>query len=615
MSNDIRSILDRLATVEGRLSPAQQKVPQLPALFKPRGIRALGSKTDPAHPMDGYMVGDSVEPRRTALEEAMAEIEEDMLSKVKKSLTQYLDRLEKKVAVSRDLKDKAVDAVEKGKAEEDLDEFAPVGGDDREPDEEEILRQLAAQWWNGTEKQMAKAQNTLAAMGWEIGPDESGDDDAGVYVYRIGDQSGRDTIPFAHSELDLLDELDYSAASGATAQPSVNQQAQTAGNAIKKYMPGATKFAANTVRQMKGQDPTKDPSYAKLSPAQQQQYVQAQKTIDATDADELEKFDSNQAAANIQGMAKSVVNPANMPDVTLKPIQYADGVAPSDRKTAADYPPATVGPMEEDELKAIRRLAFGKEELDELDFSGSTPPQAQANKLDAAGNQISQAKQDIEAGNNVKGAFNAARGINQALDAGGATLGDKASLAWTGLKAAGSAGLAYMQGKNPQAAAADSVAKSIVSPLSGVDVKQAAATAQQYRGPNAQDITKDPQFAKLPLAKQQQVTQAQQQVRDMSDDNFANVQNFDAKQTQANLASAMKEETTPAATFEMADGKSLDCYGDDNKGYELRHGKQALPSRFKNLDDAGMAVRLYQARKQQQQRPEQDLSQDYIEER
>ena len=121
MSNDIRSILDRLATVEGRLSPAQQKVPQLPALFKPRHIRALGSKTDPAHPMDGYMVGDSIEPRKTALEEAMAEIEEDMLSKVKKDLTTYLDKLEKRVRVDRDLKDKAQDAVERGDVEEEID--------------------------------------------------------------------------------------------------------------------------------------------------------------------------------------------------------------------------------------------------------------------------------------------------------------------------------------------------------------------------------------------------------------------------------------------------------------------------------------------------------------
>jgi hypothetical protein len=313
MSNDIRSILDRLATVEGRLSPAQQKVPQLPALFKPRHIRALGAKTDPAHPMDGYMVGDSVEPRRTALEEAMAEIEEDMLSKVKKDLTTYLDKLEKKVAVSRDLKDKAKDAVEKQQPEEDLDEFAPVGGDDREPDEEEILRQLAAHWWNGTEQQMVKAQNTLAAMGWEIGPDESGDDDAGVYVYRIGDEDGRDTVAFAHSDLDLNEEIDT------------------------------------------------DP-------------------------------------AAIQG--------------------------PSD-------------PL------------------------------------------------DTETAHNIEA------GITDKLNA-------------------------------PQA---------------------------------------------------------------------------------------------PQATFEMADGVALECWGDDDSGYELRHGEKRLPSRFKSLDDVGMAVKLYQARKRQQQRPEQDPSQDYIEER
>jgi len=207
MSDDIRSILDRLATVEGRLSPAQQRVPQLPALFKPRHIRALGAKTDPAHPMDDYMVGDSVEPTRTALEETMAEIEEDMISKVKKDLTQYLDQLEKKVRVDRDLKDKAKDAVQKHQPEE-IEEFAPVGGDDREPDEEEILRQLAAQWWNGTEQQMAKAQNTLAAMGWEIGQDESGDDDAGVFVVRAGDEHGNSYMAFNHSDLDLNEELD-----------------------------------------------------------------------------------------------------------------------------------------------------------------------------------------------------------------------------------------------------------------------------------------------------------------------------------------------------------------------------------------------------------------------
>jgi hypothetical protein len=128
MSNDIRQMLERLATVEGRLTPTgvnhglnsqQREVPQLPALFKPKHIRALGSRTDPAHPMDGYMVGDSTAPRGNALEEAIAEIEEDMVSKVKKDLTQYLDHLEKKGHVSNELKNKARDAIERGEVEED----------------------------------------------------------------------------------------------------------------------------------------------------------------------------------------------------------------------------------------------------------------------------------------------------------------------------------------------------------------------------------------------------------------------------------------------------------------------------------------------------------------
>ena len=84
-----------------------------------------------------------------------------------------------------------------------INEFAPLGGDDREPDEEEILRQLAAQWWNGTEQQMKKAQQTLQAMGWDIGQDESGDDDAGVFVIRVGDENGDSYIAFNHSDLSL----------------------------------------------------------------------------------------------------------------------------------------------------------------------------------------------------------------------------------------------------------------------------------------------------------------------------------------------------------------------------------------------------------------------------
>jgi len=153
MSDDIRSILQRLTALEETatitpvgvkhgLNKQQKGVPQLPALFKPKKITALGSKTDPQHPMKGMAVG----ANESKLAEAMAEIEEDMISRVRADLNHYLDRLEKKVAgddgqrekdtpeldkladkekIDRDLVIKALDAVEKHQAEEDVEEAAP----------------------------------------------------------------------------------------------------------------------------------------------------------------------------------------------------------------------------------------------------------------------------------------------------------------------------------------------------------------------------------------------------------------------------------------------------------------------------------------------------------
>ena len=40
-------------------------------------------------------------------------------------------------------------------------------------------------------------------MGWEIGQDESGDDDAGVFLIRTGDEHGDSYIAFNHSDLEL----------------------------------------------------------------------------------------------------------------------------------------------------------------------------------------------------------------------------------------------------------------------------------------------------------------------------------------------------------------------------------------------------------------------------
>jgi len=102
MNDDIAKILDRLRMIESDLTPVsvkhglnkqQKSVPQLPALFKPENVSpVLGGKQK--KPFGNHMVGDSQEPTRNALAEQMAEIDEDMLSRVRQDLTQYLDYLE-----------------------------------------------------------------------------------------------------------------------------------------------------------------------------------------------------------------------------------------------------------------------------------------------------------------------------------------------------------------------------------------------------------------------------------------------------------------------------------------------------------------------------------------
>jgi len=141
MSDPIYGIIERLALIEGKTTPVnvkhglnkqQQGVPQLPALFKPRDISTtLTKKPYQAHPMDGYMVGETAlsgaddlraklkalqdlerepghdkeavrqrkldldkEARQKGLSEAMQEVEEDMVSKVKQRFTDYLEQLE-----------------------------------------------------------------------------------------------------------------------------------------------------------------------------------------------------------------------------------------------------------------------------------------------------------------------------------------------------------------------------------------------------------------------------------------------------------------------------------------------------------------------------------------
>jgi hypothetical protein len=84
---------------------------------------------------------------------------------------------------------------------ERLKEFAPSdgdGGDDGEFDED-ILRKLASQWFNGDED--PRVEQLLAAAGWEIGQDEGYDDEPGVFVVMSGDDDGRSYISWSADDL------------------------------------------------------------------------------------------------------------------------------------------------------------------------------------------------------------------------------------------------------------------------------------------------------------------------------------------------------------------------------------------------------------------------------
>jgi hypothetical protein len=122
MSNDIRDIIERLAILEGRITPVdvkhglnadQKAVKQLPALFKPKDISPTLSKPPyQKHPMDGWLVGEEEdeEADKEVIEEAKVE-EEKLLDKVKKSLTDYLQSVEEKLEkkIDRDLGEKPAD--------------------------------------------------------------------------------------------------------------------------------------------------------------------------------------------------------------------------------------------------------------------------------------------------------------------------------------------------------------------------------------------------------------------------------------------------------------------------------------------------------------------------
>jgi hypothetical protein len=69
------------------------------------------------------------------------------------------------------------------------------------------------------------------------------------------------------------------------------------------------------------------------------------------------------------------------------------------------------------------------------------------------------------------------------------------------------------------------------------------------------------------------------------------------------------KESVPIKTVALMDGMICEIHGNERDGFEIRRGLRSLPTRFKDMMQAEMALEMYQARMKKA-----DESQDYLEE-
>jgi len=118
--------------------------------------------------------------------------------------------------------------------------------------------------------------------------------------------------------------------------------------------------------------------------------------------------------------------------------------------------------------------------LDILQEAPSPLPTAQqAADLDAGTQQVAQGADKFSQGNYASGAMDVAKGMNATANAAGMSLGDKLNAVGMAIKAAGSAGLAALRGRNPAYAAMGSLAKNATGPAA--DYVSSPQFAQQFK--------------------------------------------------------------------------------------------------------------------------------------
>lgn len=118
--------------------------------------------------------------------------------------------------------------------------------------------------------------------------------------------------------------------------------------------------------------------------------------------------------------------------------------------------------------------------LDILKEAPSSQPTAQqAADLDAGTQQVAQGADKFSQGNYASGAMDVAKGLNATANAAGMGIGDKLNAVGMAIKAAGSAGLAALRGRNPAYAAMGSLAKNATGPAA--DYVSSPQFAQQFK--------------------------------------------------------------------------------------------------------------------------------------
>ena len=119
----------------------------------------------------------------------------------------------------------------KSRVNGNLTEFAADDGNSG--GEDDALRNYARMWWAGDEATQMQIERALARMGWEIGEDEGGYDNGGVFVVRAGDVNGNSYQSWAAEDL-----TEGSAQDSKSWMASIRQQ-HPGVKFVQAKMPGA----------------------------------------------------------------------------------------------------------------------------------------------------------------------------------------------------------------------------------------------------------------------------------------------------------------------------------------------------------------------------------------